>query len=75
MSLISKKNQITLPVEALREAGLGAGDDVSIQVAGPGRLEVVKTDMDAVVDRYAGRYDSSVYPPGYLEDLRREWER
>jgi hypothetical protein len=32
MSVISDKNQVTLPVEALRAAGLKPGDDVLVEV-------------------------------------------
>ena len=71
MSLISRKNQITLPIDALRAAGLEPGDDVRIQALGPGRLEVIRADE--LVDEFAGVFDATVYPPSYLEDLRREW--
>ena len=71
MSVISRKNQLTLPVEALRAAGLAAGDDVRVQVLGPGRLELVRAEE--LVDKYAGIFDATVYPEGYLDDLRREW--
>ena len=71
MSVISRKNQLTLPVEALRAAGLAAGDDVRVQVVGPGRLELVRAEE--LVDKYAGIFDATVYPEGYLDDLRREW--
>jgi bifunctional DNA-binding transcriptional regulator/antitoxin component of YhaV-PrlF toxin-antitoxin module len=71
MSLISRKNQLTLPIEALRAAGLQPGDDVRVQVVGPGRLELVRTDE--LVDQFAGVFDATVYPDGYLDDLRREW--
>ena len=71
MGVISRKNQLTLPVEALRAAGLAAGDDVRVQVVGPGRLELVR--VEELVDKYAGIFDATVYPDGYLDDLRREW--
>ena len=71
MSVISRKNQITLPVAALRAAGLEPGDDLSVRVVGPGRLELARPDE--LVDEFAGVFDESVYPAGYLEKLRREW--
>ena len=71
MSVISRKNQVTLPVEVLREAGLEPGDDVRVRVVGPGRLELVRSDE--LVKEFAGVFDSTVYPQHYLEELRREW--
>jgi bifunctional DNA-binding transcriptional regulator/antitoxin component of YhaV-PrlF toxin-antitoxin module len=71
VSIISRKNQVTLPVDALREAGLEPGDDVRIQVAGPGRLELVRANE--LIGEFAGVFDATVYPQGYLDELRREW--
>jgi bifunctional DNA-binding transcriptional regulator/antitoxin component of YhaV-PrlF toxin-antitoxin module len=71
MSVISRKNQVTLPVDALRAAGLEPGDDVRVQVVGPGRLELVRADH--LVQEFAGVFDATVYPEGYLDELRREW--
>lgn len=73
MSRISSKNQVTLPVEELRAAGLGAGDEIRVRAAGRGVL-LVETPQ-SLVDRFAGTFDRSVYPDDYLQRLRDEWER
>lgn len=71
MSVISRKNQVTLPADVLRAAGLAPGDDVRVQAVAPGRLELVRADD--LVARYAGIFDARIYPQGYLDNLRREW--
>ena len=73
MSRISSKNQVTLPVEELRAAGLAAGDEIHIRATGRGAL-VVETPQ-SIADRFAGVFDRSVYPDGYLQQLRDEWEQ
>lgn len=67
---ISRKHQVTIPVEALRRSGLGPGD----------RIEVIATDDGRVVFRRAGNpFDefagalTGAYPGGHLESLRDEW--
>jgi bifunctional DNA-binding transcriptional regulator/antitoxin component of YhaV-PrlF toxin-antitoxin module len=67
---ISAKNQATLPVEALKRAGLKSGDELRVEAAEPGRLVLVRVD-DAIA-RHAGRL-TGVYPARYLARLRREW--
>jgi AbrB family looped-hinge helix DNA binding protein len=71
MSAISRKNQITIPADVLRAAGLGPGDDVRVSSIGPGHIEVIKTD--ALMAEYAGSMGDDVYPPGYLDDVRDGW--
>lgn len=71
MSAVSRKNQVTIPAEVMREAGLAPGDDVRILSVGPGRIELVKTDE--LIDEFAGALDDSVYPPEYLDEVRRGW--
>lgn len=71
MSAISRKNQVTIPLHALRAAGLAPGDDVQVRAVAPGRLELVRDDE--LISEFAGAFDASVYPAGYLEELRREW--
>lgn len=67
---ISAKNQATIPVEALRRAGLKPGDELRVEAAGPGRIVLARV-TDAIA-RHAGRL-TGVYPPGYLARLRSEW--
>jgi AbrB family looped-hinge helix DNA binding protein len=71
MSSISRKNQVTIPKDVLEASGLSAGDDVQIASAGPGRIELVKSAE--LIEEYAGSFDDTVYPPGYLEEVRRGW--
>jgi bifunctional DNA-binding transcriptional regulator/antitoxin component of YhaV-PrlF toxin-antitoxin module len=67
---ISAKNQATLPVDALRQAGLGPGDEVRVEAAGPGRIVLARADD--LIARHAGSL-TGLYPKGYLAKLRREW--
>ncbi len=70
VSRISAKNQVTLPVDALAEAGLAVGDRLRAQVQAPGQILLVR-ESDPI-DVHAGAL-TGVYPENYLEDLRREW--
>lgn len=74
MAKLSSKNQITIPVDVLRETGLEPGDDVAIRPVGPGKIEIQRRSDRAreIIERFAG---SMTYPPGYLDELRDEWER
>jgi antitoxin component of MazEF toxin-antitoxin module len=69
MPRISTKNQVTIPVVALEEAGLHAGDPVHVEALQDGQL---------LIRRGAMRFDEAfgalngVYPGGYLDQLDRE---
>jgi AbrB family looped-hinge helix DNA binding protein len=69
MPKISSKNQVTLPVAVLEEAGLHSGDEVVVEALEDGEL---------LLRRGAPRFESAfgaltgVYPRGYLAQLDAE---
>ncbi len=67
---LSTKHQATIPVQALKDAGLKPGDVLRVVAAGQGRL-VLERDVD-VVGRHAGSLPG-VYAPDELDALRDEW--
>jgi AbrB family looped-hinge helix DNA binding protein len=69
MPRISAKNQVTIPVGVLEEAGLRAGDRVVIEALEEGELRVRR---GAVSFESAFGALTGTYPPGYLEQLDRE---
>jgi len=63
---ISAKNQVTLPVAALSEAGMKAGDDVLIEADGPNTIVIRRRgDFESAFGIFSG-----LYPPDYLKKLR-----
>ena len=70
-SRISSKHQITIPAEALRNAGLEVGDRVVAHADGAGRV-VLEREHD-VIDEYAGAL-TGVYRTDELDELRSEWD-
>ncbi len=70
MPKLSRKNQVTIPVDVLRAAGLEPGDALTIRASGLGRVEVRR--RRDILDEFAGTLS---YPPDYLDKLRAEWDR
>ena len=70
-SRISSKLQITIPVEAMRAAGLDVGERLVITADGPGRV-VLEREAD-VLDEFVGAL-TGLFTPGELDRLRDEWE-
>lgn len=70
-SRISSKNQITLPVRVLYEAGLQAGERLVAHVEGPGRVTLVREGN--LIEEFAGSL-TGIWKPGDLDRLRDEWD-
>jgi bifunctional DNA-binding transcriptional regulator/antitoxin component of YhaV-PrlF toxin-antitoxin module len=67
---VSAKHQVTIPVDALREAGIEVGERVVARADGPGRVVLVR-EQD-VLALFAGRF-TGAYEEGELDRLRDEW--
>ncbi|MFJ6216407.1 AbrB/MazE/SpoVT family DNA-binding domain-containing protein [Streptomyces sp. NPDC092296] len=69
---ISSKNQVTLPVSALRGAHLEPGDRLRVEADGEGRLLLVREadPLDRVIGAFPGLSAASD-----LEAERDAWER
>jgi AbrB family looped-hinge helix DNA binding protein len=69
---ISTKNQVTIPVAALQEAGLHPGDQVLIEALEDGELRIRRGER-SFEDAFGAL--TGVYPSGYLEQLDAEDEQ
>jgi bifunctional DNA-binding transcriptional regulator/antitoxin component of YhaV-PrlF toxin-antitoxin module len=69
---LSRKHQATIPVAVLAEAGIQAGEHLRVEALGPGRI--VLTRAEDRLDDLLGALGPDVYPEGYLQELRGEWD-
>jgi len=67
---VSAKHQVTIPVDALRRAGIGTGDTLRAEVRAPGEVVLVR-ETDPIA-QYAGAL-TGVYEQDELDRLRDEW--
>jgi bifunctional DNA-binding transcriptional regulator/antitoxin component of YhaV-PrlF toxin-antitoxin module len=70
-SKISSKHQVTIPVSALRDAGIRTGDVLKVEADGAGRL--VLTRVDELLGRYSGQLATGGGLGKAVEGLREEW--
>jgi bifunctional DNA-binding transcriptional regulator/antitoxin component of YhaV-PrlF toxin-antitoxin module len=68
---ISSKHQVTIPQEAMRNAGLEAGERLTARADGPGRV-VLEREVD-ILELYAGTL-TGVFEGETLTQLRNEWD-
>lgn len=71
MTRVSSKHQVTIPVDALRAAGLGPGDTLKVEAASAGRVTL--TRVDELLGSYSGCLDSGGELRRQVEGLREEW--
>lgn len=67
---MSSKHQVTIPVDALRAAGLHVGERLVAHADGPGRI-VFEREDDVLAQSAAAL--TGTYEPGELNSLRDEW--
>jgi bifunctional DNA-binding transcriptional regulator/antitoxin component of YhaV-PrlF toxin-antitoxin module len=71
---VTRSSQVTIPIDALREAGIGPDEVVSIYPDGEGRIVVER--MQSLIERYARKL-SGTWPggvEGFLAERKRAWE-
>ena len=72
---VSRKNQITLPVAALREANVSPGDVLRVEVVSDGVFRLVR-ERDPWWDLFEETVGiGGVTTRAELEEMRDEWER
>jgi AbrB family looped-hinge helix DNA binding protein len=69
-SRISSKNQITIPVGILREAGIGAGDTLEFRAIG-GKVEIIPTKSKIL--ELAGKWTEYFDGFDLEKDRRKSW--
>jgi bifunctional DNA-binding transcriptional regulator/antitoxin component of YhaV-PrlF toxin-antitoxin module len=72
---VSRKNQVTLPVAALRAAGVAPGDVLRVEVEAEGVFRLIR-QRDPWWDLFEeAKGSGGVTTREELEEMRDEWER
>jgi AbrB family looped-hinge helix DNA binding protein len=70
---LSSRRQVTIPIRALEQTGLGPGDELKVEVDRAGRIVLSRAfDRRRAIEETAGSL-AGVWEPGDLDRLRDEW--
>jgi len=70
-SRVSSKHQVTIPIDAMRDAGVEVGERLVAHADGPGRV-VFEREADVLAE-FSGAL-TGIYEPNELAGLRDEWD-
>ncbi len=70
-SRVSSKHQVTIPIDAMRDAGVEVGERLVAHADGPGRV-VFEREVDVLAE-FSGAL-TGIYEPNELARLRDEWD-
>lgn len=71
---VTSKYQATIPQAAAEAAGIQPGDELRVEADGEGRVVMVREVNPVQALAALGKKLDIHYPPGYLDELRAEWE-
>jgi bifunctional DNA-binding transcriptional regulator/antitoxin component of YhaV-PrlF toxin-antitoxin module len=77
---LSPQRQITLPLSVVEQAGIEIGEELAVEVDDHGRVIVSRSTDETIGDRRRRALERvagtlpGVWPPGGLDQLRREWD-
>ena len=71
---VTSRYRVTVPKPAAEAAGIQPGDELRVEAAGDGRVIMTREENPVQALADLGRKLDIHYPPGYLDELRAEWE-
>jgi bifunctional DNA-binding transcriptional regulator/antitoxin component of YhaV-PrlF toxin-antitoxin module len=71
---VTSRYQATIPQAAAEAAGIQPGDELRVEAAGDGRVVMIREENPVQALAALGTKLGIHYPPGYLDELRAEWE-